>query len=97
MAGIIFSQKSIFHLNKLSNEVYRKSSRRFRLTDQHGVKNLIRFAEGLRDVVVNQSIAQFMGSLNMAERDALMAEHMMMPAGMPLGSDRVPGWFAHAV
>ncbi|GAB1258974.1 hypothetical protein NBRC116494_34760 [Aurantivibrio plasticivorans] len=96
MAGVIFSQKSIFHLNKLSNAVYRKSAKRFRLKDKDGVRDLIHFAGGLQDRSVNTFVAQFMDSLSLAERHVLMANDVVAP-GIPLGSDKVPGWYAQAV
>lgn len=87
--GFIFSQKSIFHLNKLSNTVYKTTAMRFRLNDINGVRDLLRCASRVNDQQVAVCKANFVNSLEASERDNLLG-------GVPVGNRQSysASWYA---
>ncbi len=68
MSEIIFSQRSIFHLNQLSNAVSKQTSKRFRLTSNGGVEELIKYASRLNDKYVMTHCKNFMNTLDESHR-----------------------------
>jgi len=49
MSNVNFSQRSVFYLNQLSNAVFKQTARRFRLTEEGSVQELIHFAAQIKD------------------------------------------------
>lgn len=72
MSEIIFSQRSIFHLSQLSNAVSKQTSRRFRLTDNGGVEELLHYASRLNDKYVMNHCKNFMSTLEDSHRARLV-------------------------
>lgn len=72
MSNIIFSQRSIFHLSQLSKSVSKQTSRRFRLTENDSVEELLHFASRLNDKQVMTHCKKFMNSLEESHRAHLV-------------------------
>jgi len=68
MTEFIFSQRSIFHLNQLSNAVSKQTSKRFRLTSDGGVEELLQYASRLNDNYVKTHCKNFMNTLDESHR-----------------------------
>lgn len=63
MSNIIFSQRSVFYLNQLSNAVFKQTAKRFRLTEEGGVKELVSYAAQIKDDSIRQVRREFIQTI----------------------------------
>ena len=66
MKALVFSLRSIYHLQKVAQRVHATTGRRYALSDQEALVSMLRAAAGSRDPSVEGYLSAFAGHLDRA-------------------------------
>lgn len=78
MADLIFSQASIFHLQKLAHHVHTSTGVRHRLADENSMMKLLKSATLSYNDDVQQDLQAFMRDLNEKQVTTLMGRGVIL-------------------
>jgi|GEM_PF-4334023 len=75
MSQLIFSQTCIFYLRKMSIRAQSKFKKRFRLSDEKDIINLLIFADSIRDIDLRRNFMLFYINCHEDTRDYLLEKY----------------------